>query len=214
VIPINIVAKRSSTARTRAWQLASACLCVALASVLVARADTAAPAGDEPTERVRVATVDYHVPDIRLVRDDGRTVSLPDELDDGRAVLLNFVFTSCTSVCPLSSKVFEDFVRELGPERGRVHLVSISIDPEQDTPARLRDYARQFHAGPEWRHYTGTTVASLAAQRAFGAFRGSKMQHTPLTLLRAAPGKPWVRIDGYVTAGELMHYYRDLLAQR
>ena len=206
-------APRANSLR-RVRPVASACLGIALAATWVARAGTAATAEPEPTEQVHVSTLAYHVPDVRLVRDDGKTVQLRDELDDGRAVLLNFIFTSCNSVCPLSSKVFADFARELGPERDRVHLVSISIDPEQDTPARLREYARQFHAGPEWRHYTGTRTASLAAQHAFDAYRGSKMQHTPLTLLRVAPGKPWVRIDGYVTAGELLNYYRTQLAQR
>ena len=194
--------------------VASACFGIALAATWVAPAGAAATAEPEPAERVHVSTLAYQVPDVRLVRDDGKTVQLREELDDGRAVLLNFIFTSCNTVCPLSSKMFADFARELGPERDRVHLVSISIDPEQDTPARLREYARQFHAGPEWRHYTGTRTASLAAQHAFDAFRGSKMQHTPLTLLRLAPGKPWVRIDGYLTAGELLQYYRNLLAQR
>src|ERR1700693_5966894 len=163
--------------RARLGRIASAWIAMALTASIGARADTVATGEEEPAEGVRVSTLDYHVPDIRLVRDDGKTVELRNELDDGRAVLVNFIFTSCTSVCPLSSKVFADFARKLGPERKRVHLVSISIDPEQDTPARLREYARQFHAGPEWRHYTGTKGASLAAQNAFDAYRGGKMQH-------------------------------------
>src|SRR6266566_2039655 len=87
----------------------------------------------------------------------------------------------------------------LGREDRRVHMVSISIDPEHDTPQRLRAYANKFHAGPQWQYYTGTLRDSLAAQQAFGAYRGDKMGHTPLTLLRAAPGEPWTRIEGFVT---------------
>jgi len=71
-----------------------------------------------------------------------------------------------------------------------------------------------FHAGPQWQHYTGTLHDSLAAQQAFGAYRGDKMGHAPLTLLRAAPGEPWTRIEGFVTPGELLHHYRRLLAAR
>ena len=151
------------------------------------------------------------IPAVTLVREDGKSVDLSAELNDGRPVVLNFIYTSCTTICPLSSQIFEQFQEELG--RGEsVHLVSISIDPEQDTPARLRDYARKFHAGPEWQHYTGTQAASVAAQQAFGTFRGAKMDHTPVTLVRVAPGKPWVRIDGLMTAGELLQLYRSLLA--
>ncbi len=165
-------------------------------------------------DHVGVSWVDYHVPKIQLVRDNGRSVLLPKELDDGRPVVMNFIYTTCETTCPLSSATFTQFQARLGANRSRVHLVSISIDPEQDTPARLRAYARKFGAGPDWQHYTGTVSASIAVQQAFGAYRGDKMSHTPVTLLRSAPGKPWMRIDGFVTPDQLLHEYHDLLASR
>lgn len=160
------------------------------------------------------ATAEYQVPTVTLVRADGKRVSLPAELDDGRPVLMNFIFTTCSSICPLASQTLAEFQRKLGSDAGSVHLISISIDPEQDTPERLSEYARKFHAGPEWQYYTGTLEASIAAQRAFDVYRGSKMSHTPVTLLRAAPGKPWLRIEGFVTPDELLHDYHALLANR
>src|SRR5437016_2635489 len=157
-------------------------------------------------------TVNYQTPAVTLVRADGQRVSLPHELDDGRPVLLNFIFTTCSSICPLTSRTLEEFQDKLGPEASRIHLMSISIDPEQDTPSRLSDYARKFHAGPEWQYYTGTVAASLAAQRAFDVYRGEEMSHTPVTLLRSTPGKPWLRIEGFVTPDELVDDYQKLLA--
>jgi len=158
------------------------------------------------------STVAYDTPAVSLVRDDGKSVSLAREMDDGRPVVLNFIFTSCSSICPLASQTLAEFQRRLGPEGRGVHLMSISIDPEQDTPARLVEYAKRFRAGPEWQHYTGTLAASLAAQRAFDVYRGEKMSHTLVTLLRATPGKPWLRIEGFVTPDELVDDYRNLLA--
>jgi protein SCO1 len=158
------------------------------------------------------STATYKIPEVTLVRADGRRVSLSRELDDGRPVLLNFIFTTCSSICPLTSRTLEEFQRMLGSEAPRVHLVSISIDPEQDTPARLTEYALKFHAGPGWQYYTGTLAASIAAQRAFDVYRGEKMSHTPVTLMRAAPGRPWLRIEGFVTPDELLDDYRQLLA--
>jgi len=146
----------------------------------------------------------YVAPPVNVVRDDGKTVSLPAELDDGRPVVLNFIYTSCTTICPLSSQVFSQFQQGLGADHQSVHLVSISIDPEQDTPARLHAYAQQFHAEKGWDHYSGTVAASNIIQRAFVAYRGDKMSHTPVTLMRAAPGKPWVRLDGFATAADLL----------
>lgn len=179
----------------------------------VALGCAAAPAGATPMA-ISSSTVSYQTPDIRLVRQDGKAVSLRRELDDGRPVLLNFIFTTCSSICPLSSRTLEEFQERLGAEATHVHVVSISIDPEQDTPARLAQYARKFHAGPEWQYYTGTVAASIAAQRAFDVYRGEKMSHTPVTLMRAAPGKPWLRIEGFVTPDELLRDYRTLLGSR
>jgi protein SCO1/2 len=174
-----------------------------------------APTPDEAAPRkVVVSTVDYSVPDIQLVRDDGKKVSLRAEMNDGRAAVVNFIFTTCSSFCPLSSQTFSQLQDQLGPDAAHVHLMSISIDPEQDTPARLRAYAHKFGAGPGWQYYTGTSAASLAAQRAFGAYRGDKMSHTPLTLMRAANGKTWRRIDGFATPDELLGAYRQLLAMQ
>jgi protein SCO1/2 len=160
------------------------------------------------------STADYPVPQVELVRADGKAVRLADEIDDGRAVVLDFVYTTCTSVCPLSSQVFESLQDQLGVERERVHLVSISIDPEQDTPERLLEYARHFEAGPRWQFYTGTVNASLAVQRAFRAYLGDKMSHPPVTLVRAGPGRPWTRFDGFATVAQILDELRQPLAAR
>jgi protein SCO1/2 len=166
--------------------------------------------GSKPIQSMR----EYTVPSVRLLREDGKSVSLPQEMDDGRPVVLNFIYTTCTDICPLMSGVLSQFEHELGKDAGKVHLMSISIDPEQDTPARLTEYARRFHAGPEWQHYTGTLDDSVAAQRAFDVYRGSKMTHSAVTLMRAAPGKPWLRIEGFVTPADLVRDYRELVASR
>jgi protein SCO1 len=159
------------------------------------------------------SVVTYPVPQVTLVRQDGVGVSLDQEVNDGRPVVMNFIYTTCTTICPLTSQTFRALQDRLGPERAKVHLVSISIDPEQDTPARLTEYAARFHADSEWQHYTGTLAASIQAQRAFGVYRGDKMNHTPVTLLRAAPGEAWIRLDGFATADDLLaelHNFRVL----
>lgn len=109
------------------------------------------------------------------MRDDGKDVSLPDEMNVGRPIVLNFIFTTCSSFCPLMSSAFAQFERRLGSDADKVHLMSISLDPEHDTPTRLLEYARKFHAGREWQHYTGTLAASITGQRAFDVYRGGKM---------------------------------------
>jgi protein SCO1/2 len=156
------------------------------------------------------STVSYTTPEIRMVRQDGAVVNLRAELDDGRPVVLAFIYTSCTTVCPLTSHTLSELQGKLGPARDKVHLVSITIDPEQDTPARLREYAKTFNAGPEWQYYTGSLEASETAQRAFDVYRGVKMDHSPAILVRTAPDATWVRIDGFATAEQLLAELPDL----
>jgi len=168
----------------------------------------------EPTAaRASRSIAAYTVPLVELVRDDGKVVRLADELADSRPVVLNFIYTTCNGICPMLSQTFSFLQSKLGAQRDRVCLVSISIDPEQDTPRRLAAYAKRFHAGPEWHHYTGTLAASVLVQQAFGVYRGDKMSHTPVTLLRPALGMPWVRFDGYATADELMRELRGRVAK-
>ncbi len=152
---------------------------------------------------------EYRVPQVILVRADGKSVSLPEELNDGRPVVMNFIFTTCTTICPLMSQTFARLEKKLGEDRDKVHLVSITIDPEEDTPARLTEYARKLQAGREWQYYTGTVQAIRATEMAFGLNIGNKMSHTPLTLFRAAPGKPWIRIDGFASADDLLWEIRN-----
>jgi protein SCO1/2 len=156
------------------------------------------------------ALKDYALPQVNLVRSDGRKVRFPDDIDDGKLVLLNFVYTSCTAVCPLLSQTFAELQNRLGADAAKLRMVSISIDPEQDTPERLAEYARRYKAGPQWTHYTGTLGASVKLQKAFQAYYGDKMHHRPVTFIRAAPGQPWVRLDGFVTPDDLEKEYRQL----
>jgi|SRR5712671_1519233 len=161
---------------------------------------------------VRASVVDVDLPVVQLTRADGQAVTLSKALSDRRPVVLNFIYTSCGSTCPVLSQMIAEFRARLGAARSRVHVVSISIDPEQDTPAVLRRYARRFHAGPGWDYYTGTLSASEAVQKSFGVYRGDKMSHPAVTFLREGGGTRWTRVDGFATPVQLMGYYQRLLA--
>ena len=193
-------------------QLGAACAALALAgSVLPAQAHEghqhAAPA---PGYARQIA--DYRLPPIALVRADGSKATMPDEIEDGKPVVLNFIYTTCTAICPILSQSFAEFQRKLGAERDQVRMVSISVDPEQDTPKRLAEYAKRFDAGGQWGFYTGTVQASVSLQKAFHAYFGDKMHHRPVTFMRAAPGQPWVRLDGFTSPDDLLAEYRKLVA--
>lgn len=150
---------------------------------------------------------------IALTRADGKRVSLADELAFDGPVLLNFVFTTCSAVCPIASRTFAEVQAKLAHGE-RVRMISISLDPLNDTPAVLRAYARKFGAGPDWRFYTGSVDASAAAQSAFDLYRGDKMNHAPVTLVRPGHGGAWVRLEGFPSAAQLLDELRAAPAVR
>jgi protein SCO1/2 len=126
-------------------------------------------------------------------------------------VLLQFIFTTCPTICPVMSSTFSAAQDQLGPDPDHVRMISISIDPEHDTPARLREYAQKFNAKPQWHFLTGKLDDVVAVQKAFDAYRGSKMRHEPITFLRASPKEPWVRLNGLMSAAALVAEYHRLM---
>lgn len=152
----------------------------------------------------------YPVPDVELTGADGLPVSLRRELDAGTPVMLNFIFTTCTAICPVMSATFANVRQRLGAARGKLRMVPISIDPENDTPDTLRKYAQRFKAGPEWKLLTGRPGDIVAVQRAFDVYRGSKMNHAPVTFIRASADQPWTRLEGFASAEELIGEYRKM----
>jgi protein SCO1/2 len=151
----------------------------------------------------------YPVPAVTLVDMDGADVFLPDALSGDSPTMMNFIFTSCTTICPVLSMTFSRSQEGLADELDDMKMISISIDPEHDTPERLREYAQRHHAGAQWRFLTGSRSNIVTVQKAFDAFRGSKMSHEPFTLLRASVDAPWVRLDGFASAAELVAEYRQ-----
>ena len=165
----------------------------------------------EARQALSRATAAYAIPDVMLVDQSGQKVSLRALLDGGEPVLVNFIFTSCTAICPVMSGTFAQVQKDLGADAGKVRMVSISIDPEHDTPAELSRYAGRFAAGPQWTFLTGASDDVVAVQRAFDAYRGDKMNHTPLTLMRASPQGEWIRYDGLASATDLVREAREMM---
>ncbi len=156
----------------------------------------------------------YELPDLQLVSMAGERTSLGSELGLDQPVMLNFIFTTCTTICPVLSATFSQVERQLGAERDEVRMISITIDPEYDTPARLRAYAARYDAGSQWQFLTGKLEDIVAIQKAFDAYRGTKMNHEPLTFLRASAGSTWLRLDGLASAADVVREYRQLIAEQ
>jgi len=164
-------------------------------------------------KRYSRAVVSYETPDVHLVDMTGAPVPLADVFNYQGPLLLQFIFTTCPTVCPALSGLFSATLDRLESHAARLRLISISIDPEHDTPARLRAYAQKLKAKPQWRFLTGRREDIAAVQKAFDAYQNNKMRHEPLTYLRASPATSWVRLDGFMSAGDLLAEYWQLVSR-
>lgn len=153
---------------------------------------------------------EYVAPDLALVDMNGESTSLKDLLDTREPVMMNFIFTTCTTICPVLTATFSQVRQELGAESEKVRMISITIDPEQDTPQRLKRYAQRYGAGSRWRFLTGERDRIVSVEKAFDIYRGSKSNHEPITLLRGAGGGTWVRLEGIASASDIIGEYRKL----
>lgn len=159
----------------------------------------------------KISVHEFSLPDVKLTDANGTQVTLSDVLDKNSGIILNFVFTTCTTICPAMSGTFQQVQTKLGKKRREVKLVSISIDPENDTPAKLKEFAANYKAGAQWKLLTGSYENSAMVQKAFDVFAGDKMNHKPVTFLRAkGTANTWVRIDGLVDATVILKEYDKL----
>src|SRR5262249_55224599 len=109
-------------------------------------------------------------PAFTLTNQDGAALSLGDL--KGKVVLLTFIYTSCTDTCPLLTGKMAGIQEKLGSDFGsRVELLSITVDPERDTPDVMRTYGQRFSADPAgWAFLTGTPEQVAEVTGAYGIF--------------------------------------------
>ncbi|HET9228135.1 MAG TPA: SCO family protein [Thermoanaerobaculia bacterium] len=138
------------------------------------------------------------IPDVQLVDQDGRAVRFPDLIKD-RVVAVNFIFTTCTTVCPPMGATFGRLLKD----RPDVHLISVSVDPRTDTPERLKAWAAKFGAGPGWTLVTGDAAQVRKLLDAFGVYTANPADHTPLVLVGNDARGEWTRAYGLAPPAKL-----------
>ena len=115
----------------------------------------ARPQPDEKSQAAESAALKYFT-DVQLVNHNGESMKFYSDLLKEKVVIINAFFTSCTGVCPAMNQTLEKVQEWLGPRLNKdAYIVSISVDPLTDTPAKLKEYAPRFHAKPGWFFITG-----------------------------------------------------------
>jgi len=136
------------------------------------------------------------IPDLPVIDQNGKRLRFYSDLVAGRVVAINFIFTTCTTICPPLTATFRRVQQDLATSAPEAKLISISVDPGTDTPERLYDFAAKFRAGPGWTFVTGEKSDIDALLRAFGVYFSDRNDHTPIVLIGNDETGQWTRIYG------------------
>lgn len=150
------------------------------------------------------------IPDVLVTTDSGDQVRFFSDLIQGRVVVVNFIFTTCTTICPPMGAIFSQLQSKLGDRVGReVNLISVSVDPVTDTPERLRAWGRRFDAGPGWTLVTGDKLEMDRLLKALEVFTPDYEDHSPMVLVGDEASGRWQRAYGLAPPAKLL----EVLAQ-
>jgi protein SCO1/2 len=139
---------------------------VAAASVTLALAAAAPPARAAPPGS---PWGEKYFPDVQLLTHDGRKVRFYSDLVKDKHVVVMFIYTRCPKVCGLMTANLVRVQKELGDRVGKgIHFYSVSLEPENDTPATLAAYAAAYRTGPGWTFLTGRPEDVALLRRKFG----------------------------------------------
>ena len=140
-----------------------------------------------------------YFPNVMLTTHEGKTVRFFDDLIAGKIVAINLIYTSCKYACPLETARLAQVYRLLGDRMGRdVFFYSITIDPEHDTPAVLREYAKNYGAGPGWTFLTGERADIELISKKLGLY-------TPRALANADGHRPFLLVGNQATGQWIRH---------
>lgn len=193
---------------------------IALTALALATAMTAPRAEDHSHHHHAPAaaapgTVRITLPDAALTDQDGRTARFKSQHMADRLVVINFIYTSCTTVCPVQSALLADLQRRLGDRAGHeVALLSVTVDPLRDTPPRLKQFAAQYQAGGGWRFLGGDKQSVDEVLTAFGVYTPNFADHPAVVLVGDPRTGEWTRFFGFPTSEQIMGRVGQLQAAR
>jgi len=168
---------------------------------------------NKPVEPAKSTEVDLL--DRTLVDQDGRQVRFVSDVIADKIVVMDFIYTSCTTVCPVLSALFGQVQAQLGDHLGEdVILVSVSVDPTRDTPQRLKAYAARHQAQPGWIWLTGPKTTMDDVLDGLGAYSPDFENHPSMVLVGDGRSGAWSRFFGFPSPDRIMEQVNTLQVAR
>jgi protein SCO1 len=140
-----------------------------------------------------------YFPNVPLITQDGKTVRFYDDVLKGKMVVVDMIYTHCKYSCPLETAKLAQVQRLLGDRVGKdIFFVSITLDPERDTPEVLKEYAQKFRARAGWTFLTGKKEDIKLISRKLGLLSLDQAPvnrdgHTPELMVGDVPTGQWMR---------------------
>jgi protein SCO1 len=172
------------------------------------KSSTAAPKPATEAAPESASLSSMNIPDAPVLDQNGKELKFYSDLVKNKTVAINFIFTTCTTICPSLAATFRRVQQDAAARGVEVQLISVSVDPTTDTPERLRDFATKFKAGPNWTFVTGDKARIDSVLQALGAAVSNKNDHTPMLLIGNEASDYWTRAYGLTSPVKIV----DLLA--
>lgn len=152
------------------------------------------------------------IPEVEVLDQNGNALQFYSDLIKGKTVVINFIFTNCTTICPPLGATFARVQKEMGDKVGKdVHFISISVDPLTDTPERLKAWGAKFKAGVGWTFVTGNKEQIDNLLYALGASVARREDHSPTVIVGNDLKGIWTRTYGLASSAQMIGLIMDVI---
>lgn len=153
--------------------------------------------------------------DVELTDHNGKPVRLYSDVLQGKTVVIESFFATCTGTCPLMNATFAKIQNAVGDRLGKdVFLVSITVDAENDTPSKLKEYAERMKARPGWMFLTGRKENVATALHKLGLATETREGHKNLFIVGNEPKGVWKKVFGLAKSEEIVEIVQGVMNEK
>lgn len=143
------------------------------------------------------------VPDLEVIDQNGHHLRFKSDVLKDRTAVINTFFTNCAAICPITQETFSKLAKSLSKRLGRdLILISISVDPEHDTPERMKAWGKKFKVGSGWVLLSGNKAETEELLKSLGLFAPGSQRHQT-TVLIGNRNTGWIRASGFASEEKL-----------
>jgi protein SCO1/2 len=184
--------------------------CIALVLMLAAFTATA---GDAPSRPAPNAAAAHYFAGLTLVDQHGSKVDLYEDLMRGKVVIINSFFATCHGSCPVMTSTFKK-IEDAFKDDDQISLISITVDPANDTPAKLDEYAKNVNARKEWHFLTGTPQQVQTALAKFGLAVDVRDNHSNVVMVGNLNTGLWKKVLGVAESAKVIDAVRSVVEDK